>query len=337
MSEGNVKKFLKDKGYESIHRNMLQDVDHLSLESIGLLAHLRSYSDNWKIHKTELYKRFAKSKRTKVEKAWNELVQEKYIVQLRKRAGKKYEYIYYHNHERFSDEDIKDIVEHEQAVIWDGKVKNDDKTIEIKLSKNTDINNDSSTADFQQSKMNSSFSTDKKLTIDEVNYKNNILDTKDTNKHAVHNDFSTSLTEDERLKEKELYMQNAFYENLEYIPDQLAKMLKVFSSSTEQAKEFYNLILLAKKNTEIRNGTMIWLENEPELMHEIINTFSRAIRKIEKERNIDNPNGYIYKAIYDLVHREINQRMMLQKMENGGTSQYKKNSPNVPLYNWLEV
>jgi hypothetical protein len=110
----------------------------------------------------------------------------------------------------------------------------------------------------------------------------------------------------------------------------------VFSSSTEQAKEYYNLILLAKMNTEIRTGTMIWLENEPELLHEIINTFSRAIRKIEKERNIDNPNGYIYKAIYDLILREINQRMLLQKMGNGDSSQYEGNSSKIPFYNWLE-
>ncbi|MRX71136.1 hypothetical protein GJU40_02990 [Bacillus lacus] len=158
MAEGNVRKFVKDKGYESINRNMLQDVENLSLESIGLLAHLTSYAETWKIHKTELYKRFAKSKRTKIEKAWNELVQERYIVQLRKRTGKKYEYIYYHNHQRFTEEDIKNIIEKEQAELWNGKVKKESEAEEIP----------SSNVDFQQSNLNSSNSTDKKFTKDEV-------------------------------------------------------------------------------------------------------------------------------------------------------------------------
>src|SRR5699024_12177600 len=89
---GNVKKFIKEKGYESLNRSMLQDEDNLSLQAIGLLANLTSYSDTWVIHKTELYNRFAKNKRKSVQNAWAELVENNYIVQLRKRNGSKYDY-----------------------------------------------------------------------------------------------------------------------------------------------------------------------------------------------------------------------------------------------------
>ncbi|MGM0924661.1 MAG: hypothetical protein ACQEWW_26335 [Bacillota bacterium] len=336
MAEGNVRKFVKDKGYESIHRNMLQDVENLSLESIGLLAHLRSYSETWKIHKTELYKRFAKSKRTKVETAWNELVQEKYIVQLRKRTGKKYEYIYYHNHERFTEEDIKNIVEAEQAELWDGKVKKEKKSVtqtEKERNNTEESKEKSSNVDFQQSKLNSSKSADKKFTKDEVYYKDNLLDTldtRDTKTTQIKNSslFLEEFSEEERLREKELYMQKAFYENSDKVPEQLAKMLKVFSTSPEQANEYYQVILSAKKNVEISTGYMLWLEHEPELTHEIIQTFSRSIRKIEKERNIDNPKGYLYTAIHEQLQREVNQRVILQNAGN------RKNA--VPFYNWLE-
>jgi hypothetical protein len=328
MSEGNVKKYTHSKGYESISRDMLQDVDHLSLEAIGLLAHLSSFRDTWKIFKTELYKRFTKSKRTKIEKAWNELVEEKYIVQLRKRVGKRYEYIYYHSQVKFSDEDIEEISQVEDAEIWDGKVKNDQNDgSEHRTAKKSSQSNDSSTVDFQQSKMNSSKSTHKKLSINEINYKDNHLDTEDTSNLSPDHTFSNSLPDEQILKEKERYMQNAFIENQEYIPKELATML---SSSIEQAKEYYNLILLAKKNTERTYESVIWLEQEPELLHEIINTFSRAVRKIEKERIVDNPNGYIYKSIHGVLSREFAERARMQVMNN------REPPGKIPFYNWVD-
>src|SRR5699024_11979762 len=52
-------------------------------------------------------------------------------------------------------------------------------------------------------------------------------------------------------------------------------------------------ILRAKKKVEKELGRMLLLENEPELESEIINTFSRTIRTVEKERNVNNIEAYI--------------------------------------------
>ena len=152
------------------------------------------------------------------------------------------------------------------------------------------------------------------------------LDTRDTKNPKIKpNIFQDSLSEQERLKQKEQYMKRAFYENEERVPANIAKMLSVFSTSPEEANIFYNIILTAKKNAEIDLGGMvIWLEHEPELEQKIINAFSRSIRKIEKERNIENPKGYIYKSIYDLIIEELKP-----------TYGFSNNESGVPLYDWL--
>src|SRR5699024_9674867 len=101
-------------------------------------------------------------------------------------------------------------------------------------------------------------------------------------------DFPNSLSTEKKEKLKEKYMEQAFYNNQERIPKRLAEMLQVFSGSPEQAKKYYETILLAKHNAEKEMDCVIWLEHEPELEHKIIQAFSRAIRKIEKERNVKN-------------------------------------------------
>lgn len=172
MSKGNVRRYRKNKGYESISRDMLQDVDNLSIAAMGLLSHLTSYPDNWKLYKTELYTRFKKSKRTQINNAWNELVEEGYIIQLRKRVGRKYEYLYFHDQERFTDEDINRILEeYEGYELWDGKVSKKKKIKENKEEETQNLDCRFSTVQNEQSKMDSPKSTDNKLTRKEIDYK----------------------------------------------------------------------------------------------------------------------------------------------------------------------
>ena len=318
MTIGNVKKFTKNKGYESLNRNMLQDVKRLSLDAIGLLSNLTSYPDDWTIHKTELYKRYSKSGRRKVERAWNELVEEHYIVQLRRRKGKTYEYIYYHNQERFTEDEIKAIEETEGCSIWDGKVSNPKKE-EMPSKNSSTVQNEqskseeSSTVQNEQSKLDSTNRTDKKLTINQVYHQQSTLDTldtKDTQKPAAKSKRSaSSLSDQERKKRKEQYMDDAFYANQERVPKRISDMLHVFFDSTEESVKYYNLILVAKKNAEADTGVRLWFENEPEIEHEVINAFGRTYRKIEKERNVDNPEGYIYKSIYDVIVGVVGNRL----------------------------
>jgi len=67
----------------------------ISLDGLGLLMNLLSYPTTWEIHKTELYKRFAKHGEKSVKSAWKSLVEANYIIEFKYRVGKKYEYVYY--------------------------------------------------------------------------------------------------------------------------------------------------------------------------------------------------------------------------------------------------
>lgn len=104
----------KGKGYESLSRNMLQDTN-LSLEAIGLLANIQSYPTNWKLYKTELYNRFPKNKRKSIERIWEELVSNGYIVQFRKRVGRKFVYQYLVSSEKYTKEEILDLIKEAES------------------------------------------------------------------------------------------------------------------------------------------------------------------------------------------------------------------------------
>lgn len=138
------------------------------------------------------------------------------------------------------------------------------------------------------------------------NINNKRLDTLDT-ENAL--DFSTKRTEYEKSKakkeQKKEFMKKGFYKNYEMIPERMAEMLEVFSNNTQQAKFYYSIILRAKKKVEKELGRMLLLENEPELESEIINTFSRTIRTVEKERNVNNIEAYIYQAIYNCLSNNV--------------------------------
>lgn len=319
---GNVKRF-DQKGYESLNRGMLQDVDNLSLQAIGLLCNLSSMPDSWTVYKTELYKRYGKNGRTSVQNAWNELVDNNYIVQFRKRNGRKYDYYYYFSQEKFTAENIKSLEIELGCSVWSGKVqkrikkkKCDSETIsstaQNQQSKEEEEITESSTVDFEQSKMDSPKPTDIKLITNEVYHQDKDLDTVDT-KDTVNDFFQKSfsfhfLTEENKKEVREKYMNKAFFENEEKVPKEITHMLQAFSDSSEQAKKYYDIILLAKNKVEEDVNRVIWLDNDHELIATIINTFSRAIRKIIKDRNIANPSGYIYGSVYQALSEQMRMR-----------------------------
>lgn len=90
---GIVKVFKIDTGFEMVPRDTLQD-QRLSLQALGLLVNICSYPEDWKLYKTELYKRFDKNKRSSVSKAWDELSAAGYVMEKRKRNGKKWDHEY---------------------------------------------------------------------------------------------------------------------------------------------------------------------------------------------------------------------------------------------------
>lgn len=94
----------------------------ISLEALGLLVNLISYPSTWELHKTEVYKRFAKNKRTSVKSAWNNLVEANYMIEFRYRSGRSYEYIYYYRKVPFTAEEKAEILNNavkEFGTIWD--------------------------------------------------------------------------------------------------------------------------------------------------------------------------------------------------------------------------
>lgn len=157
------------------------------------------------------------------------------------------------------------------------------------------------------------------------------IDTEDTNLDFSENNYDiNSFTEKERLQKKEEYMSKAFYENEEYIPKELSNMLSVFSRTPDEAKKYYDIILKAKNNVAKETEEIIWLEHEPpELINELVNTVARAIRKIEKEGNITNEDGYIYKAVYTLLTKEITSRQRQKWLQEAAENK------SIYFYDWL--
>jgi hypothetical protein len=106
----------------------------ISLTALGLITNLWSYDvEKWELHKTELYKRFAKNKKTAVSNAWDELVETNYIIEFKYRVGSSWEYVYIYRIEPFSEEEKKEL-----------------------LAQCADIYGVKSTSDFQLLKMGSS-------------------------------------------------------------------------------------------------------------------------------------------------------------------------------------
>lgn len=90
---GIVKVHKIDTGFEIVPRETLQD-KRLSLQAIGLLVNVCSYPEDWKLHKTELYKRYEKNKERSVKSAWDELLEAGYVMEKKFRNGRKWEYEY---------------------------------------------------------------------------------------------------------------------------------------------------------------------------------------------------------------------------------------------------
>ncbi|MFK4897102.1 hypothetical protein ACI1TH_09380 [Lactococcus petauri] len=181
-----VKKFRKSKGYESLSREFLQRND-LSLEARGLLAYMESMPDDYVFHKTQLYKCFDKNKKTSVERIWNELLDQHFIIAFSRGSGPKQEFDYLFTHESFSEQDISELnnqyfaegwevayrsgTNRKPASFYQEKTKNEENTTAGKSSKHECVGNQhpdnngiSVGVRFEQHDLNSTKSTDNKLT-----------------------------------------------------------------------------------------------------------------------------------------------------------------------------
>jgi hypothetical protein len=97
---GQMRKFYEEKDYLQVPNKTAlapeSKENPISLQALGLLVNICSYSDRYDLHKTQLYKRFIKNKETSVKGAWAELMETGYILEFKVRVGRNYEYIYYY-------------------------------------------------------------------------------------------------------------------------------------------------------------------------------------------------------------------------------------------------
>lgn len=103
-NKGNVYKYSKNKGYESLSRDLLQN-HNLTWGARGLLGYLISLPNDSVIRKTGLYD-LCPDKKKATERLWDELVIFGYIIQFRKSTRDGVEYVYLFSAEKFSDEDV---------------------------------------------------------------------------------------------------------------------------------------------------------------------------------------------------------------------------------------
>lgn len=129
------------------------------------------------------------------------------------------------------------------------------------------------------------------------------LDTKDTKIDSL------QTTSDSKKEIQKKYIERAFYNNEYKIPDELSNVFKVFCKNIEESEIYYKSINKAKldafnfalENKGIDLIHISKLENEPELLQRIVDSFVRSIRNIEQKRNVKNPTGYVYKATYRVI------------------------------------
>lgn len=131
---------------------------------------------------------------------------------------------------------------------------------------------------------------------------------------------TTAGTNIKQIKQEEM-INKAYFES-NNVPQDLASTLQTFSHSVDEANEYFSIVMKAKKKVENEVGMVLWIENDIELSDCIINSFVRAIRKINQS-NINNRNGYLYKAIYTSISELMSERYSADTNKN-------------VIYNWLD-
>ncbi len=298
---GATQKYVKNKGYESIKREMLQN-DDLSLEARGLLAYMESMPESYVFHKTQLQKAFKHNKRTCIDRIWNELMSQNYLIAFRKRDGKKYIYQYYFTQEKFDEEDIQAI---ESDLLSSGfervplierksrKAKTKSETLknqDLSDEEIWDVENQHSKnegniwdVDFEQSKMNCSKSTGNKLTTKKLNTK---IDTQSKPVSKQENHFE--LTSDENLVATQKYP---------LLSEQSTELLSKFG---KDGLKLISKIYESKRKVEkdLNAGHKIYGDIFSEELDREVNKFVKTYRLGNwKEQGIKDMFGYFYKMM----------------------------------------
>ncbi|WP_432356107.1 replication initiator protein A [Sporosarcina sp. A2] len=163
-----------------------------------------------------------------------------------------------------------------------------------------------------------------------------VIDTIDTE-----TDSSTIKLNNSSLSEQDEFMIDAFFRN-NRVPEQLGRCLKVFSSTLEEAEYYAGVIYRAKKAIEKQVDFQFYLEDRLDVEIAVVDSFSRAIRKIEKaspdDKKVNSNEAYIYSCVYNALKKHFEPILYSKQNDNRNkTPQYNENGvKTVPLYNWLE-
>lgn len=321
---GNIKNFKKNVPFEQIPRELLQACDtnskhnkNLSLQAIGLLCNIRSYAESWDLHKTELYKRYAKNKEASVRRAWDELVENDYIVQLKRREGNKYKYIYYVTVYPFTESDIAEIEKNEGAKT----VK--DFSHKAKTAANQD-NLGSGFSSPQIQDLNSKTSKPrtkrkqiKDNTKEDITNKLNNVDGMDgthgeeTNTHTNHtnheesnNSITLDFKEYMRLRESERRHNNdedIKRAILEQFPEKITSYICNFDLEEVNLLKEYLLISKSAYNDSVKIDARLTIED---VEFELILMLNRVKRKMyEKQETIQQLRKYVIKSSINVFMR----------------------------------
>ncbi|WP_407350323.1 hypothetical protein VNN41_09775 [Lactococcus garvieae] len=159
----------------------------MSLEARGLLAYMESMPDDYVFHKTQLYKCFDKNRKTSVERIWNELLDNRFILAFSKGSGPRQKFEYLFTHESFSEQDILELNKQYFSEGWGvayrsgtnrkPKEVSREKTAKVEKMRGVECSNHEGVenqhpdnsgislgVDFEQLNVNSSKPTDNKLT-----------------------------------------------------------------------------------------------------------------------------------------------------------------------------
>ncbi len=272
-----IKNFPDDVPFEKIPRELLQSCDtnsvhnkNMSLQAIGLLCNIRSYADTWDLHKTELYKRYAKNKEFSVRSAWDELVENNYIIQLKVRDGSKWVYIYYANVHPFTQEEIQEIERSEG-----GKTV---KKFAAPYSKKETENKDSQSDEKEQTPV-SSEDKPREVPIDLGDY--------------FEGDEKSRRQSDEK-EIKEVEVSNLPSHLKSYLMNFPLDELQIIKASLLIGKTIYN-------TSEPDTAKRLMLED---VEYELIAMLKRIKRKMyEKQENIQDLDSYIKKSTLTVFER----------------------------------
>lgn len=315
INDGSILRYKKNKGYESIPREFAQN-ESLTYEARGMLISIASYPSNFKLYKCELYNRSKLNSRRKIDRAWEELIEQGYILQFRKRSGKNFFFSYLFSLERYETNDLLEIFE--EAYQFDYLFyhrsirKKEERTIEnyqqlfmtfVPLeeinqlfywlykheliwnvqnehSKKTHEINDFSNVQYEQPKMDSSYRTSNKLTSNK------------STKEKINTKECETEKNDTRLdKEQSLLNSLGQFLKTTFIDSESLKLIADNSKDEQEVQKTIDLLYQSKKYIQDHlDGFTIVAEYFEEETQEMLKRYYFK----KKTKKIQSQEGYFY-------------------------------------------